>query len=264
MRNSFFTIIVCLFMLCSCVGSKPLTSSLPPESKLDSPAKQVPISGKIPPTQRPYKIKGKRYYPLPTSDGYEEKGIASWYGKKFHGRKTSNGETYDMYGMTAAHKTLPMNTMILVKNTINNKEIVVRVNDRGPFVRGRIVDLTHTGAKEIGMVEDGTAPVKLTALGEARTFKQGNREVERFLPHQDFESGEFFVQIGSFKNKDNAENLKSRMLAWGRKAVIQTYDRGDTVFYRVQVRAGKKLPEAKRTERVLDRAGYTDSFVVAR
>ncbi|MCI5132293.1 MAG: septal ring lytic transglycosylase RlpA family protein, partial [Candidatus Electrothrix sp. EH2] len=97
---------------------------------------------KIPGTQRPYVIEGQTYYPIPSAQGYEETGLASWYGDPFHGRKTANGETYDMYGVTAAHKTLPMNTMLLVKNLRNGKTATVRINDRGPFVDGRIIDLS--------------------------------------------------------------------------------------------------------------------------
>ncbi|MCI5166416.1 MAG: septal ring lytic transglycosylase RlpA family protein, partial [Candidatus Electrothrix sp. GM3_4] len=94
---------------------------------------------KRPGTQRPYVIKGQSYHPVSSAEGYEETGFASWYGDPFHGRKTANGETYDMYGVTAAHKTLPMNTMLLVKNLTNGKTATVRINDRGPFVDGRII-----------------------------------------------------------------------------------------------------------------------------
>ena len=123
-------------------------------------------SGHRPRTQKPYVIDGKRYYPIPSAEGYSEKGIASWYGGKFHGKKTSNGETYNKYSMTAAHKTLPMNTMLLVKNLENGKKTVVRINDRGPFVRGRIVDLSYKAAKTLGIVKNGTARVQAIALGE--------------------------------------------------------------------------------------------------
>ncbi|MGI1679129.1 MAG: septal ring lytic transglycosylase RlpA family protein [Cellvibrionaceae bacterium] len=118
----------------------------------------------------PYTVLGKTYRVMPNSDGFVQKGRASWYGTKFHGRKTSNGEVYDMYGMTAAHKTLPIPTFVRVKNLDNDKEVIVRVNDRGPFHGGRIIDLTYAAAKKLGFQSKGTAPVEVEALDPA-TFK---------------------------------------------------------------------------------------------
>ena len=263
-----FTIFLLAASLVTLNGCAPKRIGNVPPSKrtvqIPASAKRVPPSGRISPTQRPYRIDGKTYYPLPSADGFEQFGLASWYGNPFHGRKTSNGETYNMHQMTAAHKTLPMNTRLLVKNLSNGKEAVVRVNDRGPFVKGRIIDLSHEAARELGVIEKGTARVKITAMGEAMTFKQGENTVERFLPHQDFRHGEFFVQIGSFANKENAQRLKDKMVAWGRKTVIQTWQGPDKIFYRVQVRAGTELEHANRTERALTEAGYPGAFVVAR
>ncbi|MGM0519080.1 MAG: septal ring lytic transglycosylase RlpA family protein [Campylobacterota bacterium] len=116
-------------------------------------------------TLRSYSVFGVRYYPKIAKLGEEFTGIASWYGPNFHAKKTSNGETYDMYAMTAAHKTLPMNTMVRVDNLENNKSVIVRINDRGPFVAGRIIDLSNKAAHSIDMVKKGTAKVKVTVLG---------------------------------------------------------------------------------------------------
>lgn len=206
---------------------------------------------------------GRTYYPLPSAEGFVETGVASWYGPNFHGRKTANGETYDMNAVSAAHKTLPMNTYLLVKNLENDREIVVRVNDRGPFAKDRIIDLSKGAAEKIGMIGKGTARVQIAAMGEAQNFGTADRRIERFLPHQDFQAGEFYVQIGSFTEKSNADRLKDKMLSWGRKAVVETYDRGDALFYRVQVRAGTRLTEAKHMETVMEESGYP-GFVVAR
>lgn len=112
----------------------------------------------------PYTIMGKTYYPIPVSDGYRVKGIASWYGKDFHGKKTANGERYNMYDYTAAHPTLPIPTYVRVTNLKNGRSLVVRVNDRGPFVKNRVIDLSYRSAQHLGMAEDGTAPVLLEAL----------------------------------------------------------------------------------------------------
>jgi rare lipoprotein A len=115
-----------------------------------------------------YTINGKTYYPMKkVSPGYNQKGIASWYGPGFHGKKTASGEIYDMYAMTAAHSVLPLNTMVKVTNLNNDKEIVVRVNDRGPFVHDRVIDLSLAAARDLGMVQNGTVPVKVSVIGPA-------------------------------------------------------------------------------------------------
>lgn len=116
-------------------------------------------------TMRPYSVFGIKYYPFVANMGDQFEGIASWYGPDFHEKKTSNGEVYNMYDMTAAHKTLPMNTVVKVDNLDNGKSIIVRINDRGPFVRGRIIDLSNKAAHEIDMYRKGTAQVKITVLG---------------------------------------------------------------------------------------------------
>jgi rare lipoprotein A len=123
-----------------------------------------------------YEVFGKRYYPLKTSDGFREQGIASWYGKKFHGRKTSSGEIYDMYKMTAAHKHLPLPTYVTVRNTKTGQSIVVRVNDRGPFHGNRIIDLSYAAASKLGIANSGTGFVEVTAMnaGSNRSLMVNN------------------------------------------------------------------------------------------
>jgi rare lipoprotein A len=227
------------------------------------PSKSRPIDHLVPPTQKPYQIKGKTYYPIPSADGFQETGLASWYGSDFHGRKTSNGETYDMHGRTAAHKTLPMQTYLLVRNLDNGREMTVRVNDRGPFHKGRIIDMSKTGAEILGFSQQGTARVQITALGEATTSRPGGVETKKFKHHPDFQHGEFYVQIGSFVEESNARRLKDRLLATGRGSVIQKFDRGDRIFFRVQVQAGTDLTGAQQIEKQLNQAGYPDTFVVA-
>jgi rare lipoprotein A len=257
---------IVLFLLAGCAtkGTVVITAGKEPAKKrMEAPYKKVPESEQISPTQKPYKINGRTYYPLPSAQGFEEVGIASWYGADFHGRKTSNGETYNMHGLTAAHKVLPMDTWLLVTNQENGKEITVRVNDRGPFAKERIIDLTRTGAKNLGFLDQGTARVKITALGEAESYRYGGLTTERFKTHPDFQSGEFYVQIGSFTVEDNARRLKEQMLAWGHKALIRRFDRGDQVFFRVQVRAGHNLPSAREVEKSLEGSGFPGAFVVA-
>lgn len=136
------------------------------------PADTDSVLKSVPPYEPPsklgnppsYEVFGKRYYVMSSADGYMERGIASWYGPQFHGRRTSNGEQYDMYGMSAAHKTLPLPSWVEVTNLLNGRQITVRVNDRGPFYEGRIIDLSYTAAQKLGMDRSGTAPVRVRAL----------------------------------------------------------------------------------------------------
>jgi len=211
-------------------------------------------------TQRPYKVNGKTYYPLNSARGYRESGMASWYGKKFHGGSTANGETFNMYAKTAAHKTLPMNTMVLVRNLENGKEIIVRINDRGPFSRGRIIDLSYAAAKEIDMLRNGVARIEIIALRES-TGAGGGRDK---LQYQDFNEGDFYIQVGSFMSKNNAANLARLFTGTGMKVAIQPYFTNGRTYHRVQVYAGTSLTSAKKLEqRILDN-GHSGSFVIAR
>lgn len=150
-------------------------------------------------TMRPYTIAGKRYYPTVAHVGDTQRGIASWYGPKFHARKTSNGEIYNMYASTAAHKTLPMNTMVRVDNLENGKSTIVRVNDRGPFITGRIIDLSNKAAHEIEMVAKGTAKVKITVLGfNAKIARTAQEKQETATV------GKYYVQVGAFRRYEGA------------------------------------------------------------
>lgn len=235
----------------------------PISKRTEAPTAKVSPGERVPATQRPYQIDGKTYYPIPSAQGFEEDGVASWYGPDFHGRQTSCGETYDMNGLTAAHKTLPMHTWLVVKNLENDREVTVRVNDRGPFSKGRIVDLTRTAADNLGFLGRGTAKVKITALGEAEAYRIGKEIVPRFKTIPDFQSGEFYVQIGAFIDENNAKRLQARMTASGRMTMIKMFDRGDQIFFRVQVWGGQNLAAAREVEREVKQSGFPDAFVMA-
>lgn len=214
-------------------------------------------------TFKPYTIDGQTYYPLKRADGFTQTGLASWYGWKFHGRKTANGETYDMEAMTAAHKTLPMNTWVRVTNQRNGRVVVVRINDRGPFVRGRIIDMSRAGARSLGIIGPGTAPVRVEALGyrQAGTGLPGKPPVYRKPPS--YQVGDFSVQVGAFTNPANAARLASRLRpTWGRVFVV-VYDRGDMVFHRVRVGRVNTLRAAELLETRLRSAGFHDAMAVA-
>ena len=256
-----------LLFLCGATfsGCTTVLKSTPPPQATPPRPKPATKAGRIPATQRPYQIDGKTYYPLPSAEGYVETGTASWYGNPFHGRKTSNGETYNMYDWTAAHKTLPMNTKLLVENLDTGRSTTVRINDRGPFVGSRIIDLSYNVARDLGIIKAGTGRVRITALGEAETIQLAdNKTAPRFLPHEDFQKGDFYVQIGAFTVRENADRLKDKMNREGRETETVRHERGDQIFYRVQVKAGSTLTAAKQMEQTLAGAGFPKSFVVAR
>ncbi len=212
-----------------------------------------------PPTQRPYTIAGKTYYPVASEEGFVQEGTASWYGDDFHGKKTSNGEIYDMYAQTAAHKTLPMNTYVQVTNLKNNRRITVRVNDRGPFVRGRIIDLSHAGAEKLGMLKSGTAPVRIKALG--RRVVDGNKTV-RYEP-VNFYKGDFTVQVGAFMEKANAERLVKNLARKYKNPHWVVFDSPRGRFYRVRVGKCDNLQKAEALRQDLESKGCPDPFIVA-
>ncbi len=197
-------------------------------------------------TLRPYTINGKRYYPTIVSVGWRQEGIASWYGPDFHGGKTSNGEIYNMYAMTAAHKTLPMNTMVRVTNKRNGRSVVVRINDRGPFVSGRIVDLSYSAGKRIGIDKTGTAPVTLEVLGfdsliASVAAGKGN------LPRREVVLSGFGVQVGSFRRLEGAKIYKERYDNFeGRyRTKIMKFIVDGKPLYRVWMTGFKSEAEAK-------------------
>lgn len=189
-----------------------------------------------------YRVNGVRYVPMKSARGYKENGTASWYGRKFHGRRTSSGETYDMYAMTAAHKTLPLPTYVQVKNLDNGVNVVLRVNDRGPFLGGRLIDLSYMAARKLGMAASGTARVEVTAVKDhsasapvanVSLTQRNNRLV--------------YAQAGSFRLLGNAHALRERLTHQGISRVNVSPTRVDnTLYYRVWVgplRSDLKLSE---------------------
>ena len=187
----------------------------------------------------------KKNYPIPVH--YTEKGIASWYGKDFHGRKTANGEIYDMYKYTAAHKFLPLGSHVKVTNLKNQRSVVVRINDRGPFIKGRILDLSYMGARALDIVEDGIAPIKLKVVQ---------------LPKQQ-KSPEFFIQVGAFSNYENAKRMNQKLSSHYPTHFTKYHKRGDQDLYRVRIGPYTRLDVIKKNLGKLRSRGYDDSFIVA-
>jgi rare lipoprotein A len=208
-------------------------------------------------SQKPYTVMGQRYEPLQSHEGFVQTGVASWYGKDFHGKSTSNGEKYDMNSMTAAHKTLPLGVYVKVYNKDNGREAVVRVNDRGPFVKGRIIDLSYAAARKLGVDMVGTAPVRIEALvyqeNGAEGFKEG----------KDYDAGNYTVQVGSFRDRENAQRLADEMKKlFGFSEVHATMVNGNT-YYRVYAGRYSSLRTAETAEKDLNEHDYPGSFVVA-
>ncbi len=192
--------------------------------------------------------------------GFVEKGHASWYGKDFHGKKTSNGEIYDMYARTAAHKTLPMGVTVRVTNLNNGKVILARINDRGPFVKGRIIDLSYTLAQELDIVGPGTAPVRVEALGFRETDGSGH---VAYRQPRSYSIGSYAIQIGAFTVRENADRLAGEMRArYGSASVEEGWVKGQ-LFYRVRVGKYTTLESAEGAQLDFERSGYANSFVVA-
>ncbi len=209
---------------------------------------------------RPYRVDGTWYKPMAKAGNFRQRGLASWYGQKFHGRHTSSGEIYNMHAMTAAHKTLPLGTWVQVTNLSNGKKVTVRVNDRGPFVRGRIIDLSFAAAKKLGMVGPGTAPVEIVALGASTRAKTGQGPAYKPL---DYYSGNFTFQIGAFTDPQNARRLVNRLNQLYKNAHIVVFNDGKQTFYRVRVGLCRDLATAQQYERHLMENGFPETFIVA-
>jgi len=201
---------------------------------------------------RPYVIRGIKYYPLQKVQEFEQYGLASWYGKEEHGKLTATGEKFNMYDLTAAHKTLPLGSMVLVKNLENGKELVVRINDRGPFVKGRIIDLSYKGAEELGFAGKGVTKVKIELLSEnPNNYVYHGKSI-------DLDKGSFYIQIGSFKNYENALRSKN---SFGSAVIRKAYVNNEH-FYRVWIGSFNSRRKAEDTLRKLSYK-YPQAFIVA-
>ncbi|MBQ4615937.1 MAG: septal ring lytic transglycosylase RlpA family protein [Mailhella sp.] len=201
-----------------------------------------------------YTVRGKTYHPYKSSRGYRETGIASWYGPGFHGKKTSNGERYDQNAMTAAHKLLPFGTRLRVTNLDNGRVVTVRINDRGPFVGSRIIDLSKEAARQLHMIGRGTARVQLVAIGE------GNREAEILTPDGDM-LGLFYIQLGAFTNIYRADRLATFMRSKGYGCRIARHERKMQDYY-VQLGPYLSRSEAEKVGRTLKRS-FKGLFIIA-
>jgi rare lipoprotein A len=235
LRATFCVVFGCFLVGCASrnpVADRRQPPPLEPSATPEKAEEKAKSSTDVPPAPAKPSASSKRKKAdnIPLPEGYTEEGNASWYGTPFHGRHASNGEIYDMYKMTAAHKTLPFETMVRVTNLNNGKTTTVRITDRGPFVDNRIIDLSFAAAKEIESVGPGVVPVRIEILSSG---------VDPTL-------GFFTVQVGAFRERANAERLKEQLSATYSPIFIQQFDLPEGTFYRVRV--GKVSGEDAATE----------------
>jgi rare lipoprotein A len=224
------------------------TPTAPPPNVLSIPD-AVPRSEPLSKRGNPafYEVMGKRYFVMPSAANYVERGVASWYGPGFHEEFTSNGEPYDMYGMTAAHKTLPLPAYVQVTNLANGKRVVLRVNDRGPFKEGRIIDLSYTAAAKLDVLRAGTALVEVRAITPGQT--QSSLDISPL-----------YVQAGAFSNAANAEKLAATLRGKGyAQALVRSDDVAGQTWYRVRLGPVADVASFDRVVAELKQLGISDA-----
>lgn len=237
-----------------------------------APAPSGPSATRDPLKLKPYQVNGVWYYPLATAAGYRERGLASWYGSDFHGHSTASGEVYNMNAMTAAHKTLPLGTVVRVSLLETRRSVEVRVNDRGPFVDGRLIDLSREAAKQLGLMGQGVARVEVETirLAPEETLFATARTVPRAAPTPaaapmppPVTRAAFGVQVGSFQDADQALALKSAMAARYSSVRVRSFSLDGVNYYRVQVGHFQTQDQARQELGRIKQTGFPDAFVVA-
>ena len=287
-----------LMMLSACGGSSIRGDGAPSSGSIripDLPDDPVP---RPEPLSRygngpDYEVFGKRYTVMPTSANYQERGVASWYGKKFHGRLTSNREPYDMYQMTAAHKSLPLPTYVRVRNLKNDKSVIVRVNDRGPFVHNRIIDLSYAAAMKLDMIRDGTSLVEVTAINfdePGLDEPGGDRPTRQSMPptpppataianeapapqtapagqvnnsqESSVQESRIYVQVGAFGDRANAERRLAMLWSAGiDDAFIYEDHTGDAALLRVRIGPVNDVVQYDLLVEELETIGIADPYL---
>lgn len=257
MNKLYLTTLIILFFLYSC------SANLQHVKTIEKPVSKyiiLPVKQKT----RPYVVNGETYYPLPDSEGFVQTGKASWYGQKFHGRPTASGEIFDMHKKSAAHRTLPLGTHVSIQNLSNNKITIVKINDRGPFVKGRHIDLSYAAAKEIDLIDPGVIDVKIVALGKEVSKLESPEGLKPVIKVSDLKSGEFTVQVGAFKYKNNALRLADRLKVIFDYVEIELYDdKSIGTVYRLRVSKSETLAKAIEIEKILKDMGFEEAFTVS-
>lgn len=210
----------------------------------------------------PYTVLGKQYWVMPSAQGYVENGTASWYGRKFHGHKTSNGEVYDMYQMSAAHKSLPLPTYVRVTNLENNRQVIVRVNDRGPFHGSRLIDLSYAAASKLDMLKTGTARVSIEAIDPRAWQRSGNLTAAPVAAAQPVVAGRY-LQVGAYSSRGSAEFVESQLRPmFPDLPVLIRQTNGSRVLYRVQIGPLKDTTSLSELQQQVAQMGYENTHLV--
>jgi rare lipoprotein A len=269
-RRAWWALILLPF-LSSCGSLPPSRSGLGQDGPPPVPVDAAAIPDAVPrveprsPYGNPpyYEVDGRRYYIMKSSKGYVERGIASWYGSKFHGRRTSSGELYNMTAMTAAHRTLPIPTYVQVTNLRNGRKVIVKVNDRGPFVRNRIIDLSYVAAVKLGITAKGTGLVEVRAIDPSRRARLTQAKAGSDAGHA---ASDLYLQVGAFTDRKNAERLSRRVDSLKPGAAIQVSEassaRGSVPIFRVRIGPLPDVDAVDSLTRKLSNIGVVDSQVV--
>ncbi len=262
-------------ILVACAGRPVVEPGDPPATRpwpgtVDGPPDAMPVDLEATPDAVPrieprsergnppfYEINGRRYFVLADAQGFVETGVASWYGSKFHGRTTSSGEPYDMFAMTAAHRTLPLPTYARVTNLLSGISIVVRINDRGPFAHDRVIDLSYAAAVRLGIVGDGTG------LVEVRTIDPSAWQAEEAPPTAPAVAPRLFVQVGAFADRANAEVVLGRLRdAHIYNVTLMTLATDPTPLWRVRIGPLDDVDAADAAAAAAKGLGYPEARIV--
>lgn len=267
-QQNFILVCGCLLLVAGCAS--PSRYALHQDRGPDQPVDVDHIADAVPRIEEKskygnpnrYEVRGKYYNVMETSKGYREKGVASWYGKKFHGHRTSSGETYDMYAMTAAHKTLPLPTYVQVTNLENDRTVIVKVNDRGPFHDNRIIDLSYAAARKLRIGAKGTGLVEVTAI-DPREFHQARKQPPALLAsHPVHAQYKLFLQVGAFISEQNAEKLKRRLTRMIKPSQVHTNFAAEKNVYRVRIGPLASVEEADELSSQLSNKGIPSTQIV--
>jgi len=257
MNRLVFPVTLAVLLLAACAGEKNKEAD-PGDGPSSRKITAAEVKDAVPANEplarygnhSPYTVLGKTYTVLPTSKGYHERGIASWYGSKFHGRRTSSGEVYDMHLATAAHKSLPLPTYAEVTNLDNGRKMIVKINDRGPFHEDRIIDLSYAAAIKLGVDQTGTARIDVRAI-----------DVKRSQPSAVKVADGTFLQVGAFSKRKTADDLAGKMLAAQLKPVSVLKSRG---LYKVWIGPYASEAEIEASRRRVVELGYESPHKVSR
>ncbi|MGM0434439.1 MAG: septal ring lytic transglycosylase RlpA family protein [Pseudomonadota bacterium] len=278
-----------VLVLAGCAGSGQqrqsdsrytLSQDTGPDRKLDVASVSEPEPRYEAPSESgnksPYEVWGESYEVMPSAEGYEATGTASWYGRKFHGHLTSNGETYNMYELSAAHRSLPLPTYLRVTNLDNDRSTIVRVNDRGPFHGDRLIDLSYAAAKVLGFDGQGTARVHIEAMAtrppeeQQQAEKTASTEDDQREPEEEsaLPSGKkedrLFVQVGAFGNLTAATQLKAQLLMVTGSEVHLVRRGDDSPVHRVWVGPFRERNAAEQAQRAIERNDLGQSIIIKR